>query len=430
MSNFATNSDKNIAIFINDFDQEYADALVKLSKKLGRPLRGLVLVDKEVQAIGRDVPDKEGVFERVVCDYNDDKALRAFTRSIENNILLLTCSSERNQSYLRKLLPHVPYILGPTESSLGWATHKAKMREMLGSYDSTLVPKVQAIAKNSEESIRSALDRLTFPLIVKPTGLASSMLVSKVHDETELRAALTEGFAVIAEIYERDRGRGEPGFIVEEFIDGDMYSIDVYVNEKGIVWPLPLLRSKTAYNVGREGFYVYQADSHIELNAAEIKDGYAAATQAVHALGLRSCVSHIELFNTKDGWKIIELGARAGGLRQDVYFIAYGIDHAYNELLVKIGLEPEIQDTPIAFCTTINIYAEEEGIITAIENFEEAKKHPSVYRLTQHAKIGDKALPSYRGGKQIANGLVWHTDLEQLQNDTNFVRSIIKVRAR
>lgn len=428
MSNFATNSDKNIAIFINDFDQEYADALVKLSEKLGRPLRGLILVDTEVEAIGRDVPDTAGVFERVVCDYNDDKALRAFTRSIEDNILLLTCSSERNQPYLQKLLPHVPYILGPTESSLEWATHKAKMREMLGSYDATLVPKVQAITKNSEVAIQAVLSALTFPLIVKPTGLASSILVSKVHDEAELRNALTEGFTIIAEIYRRDRGRGKPGFIVEEFIDGDMYSADVYVNEKGVVRPLPLLRSRTAHSVGREGFYVYQADSYIELNKTEIKNGYAAAARAVHALGLRSCVAHVELFHTKNGWKIIELGARAGGLRQDVYFTAYGIDHAYNELLLKIGLEPEINDTPTAFCEAIYIYAEKEGVITAIENVEEAKKHPSVYMLTQYAKVGDKALASHRGGKLIAKGVVWHEDLEQMQKDAEFVRSTIKIR--
>lgn len=428
MISFKNNSDKNIALFINDFDQEYADALVKLSERLGRPLRGMVLVDSEVEASGRDVPDKAGVFERVVCDFSDDKALRAFTRSIEDKILLLTCSSERNQPYLQKLLPHVPYILGPTETSLDWSTHKAQMRDMLGSYNPTLIPKVQPVPRNSEAKIQTILNTLMFPLIVKPTGLASSILVSKVHNETELRSALTEGFKVIADIYARDRGRGEPGFIVEEFINGDMYSIDIYVNENGTVWPLPFLRSKTAHAIGREGFYNYQTDSYIELSQEEIDDGYKAAAQAVHAVGLRSCVAHIELFYTDDGWKIIELGPRAGGQRQDVYSTAYNIDHAYNELLVKIGLEPEINYEPAAYCTTINLYAEGEGIITAIENFEDALANPSVHSLTLYAKVGDKALHSHRGGKLMAMGLVWNKDLQQMEKDAAFVRSTIQFK--
>jgi biotin carboxylase len=427
MSNLANDSDRDIAIFLNDYDQEYADALTKLSDKLGRSLRGIVLIDSEVKASGRSTPDKAGVFEQIECDFSDDKALRALARSIEDRVLLVTCSSERNQPYLQQLLPHLPYINGPTESSLGWATHKAKMRDMLGSYDISLVPKVQAVESSSEEAVQQVLRNLTFPLIVKPTGLASSMLVSKVHNEEELRARLTEGFRVIDDIYARDRGRGKPGFIAEEFINGDMYSIDVYVNGEGTVWPLPLLRSRTAHSVGREGFYTYQTDSHIELTGDEIADGNHAATQAVHALGLRSCVAHIELFHTKTGWKIIELGPRAGGQRQDVYFTAYGVDHAYNELLVKIGLEPEIVTQPTAYCTTINIYADKEGTIATIENFEEAKQLPSVYKLTLYAKVGDKALLSHNGGKLAVDGLVWHKDLAQMQRDAEFIRSTIKV---
>ena len=427
MSDLANNSDRNIAIFLNDFDQEYADALVKLSDKLGRPLRGVILVDTEVKANGRNVPDEDNIFEQIVCDFSDDKELRTFTRAIESQVLLVTCSSERNQPYLQQLLPHLPYIYGPTESSLEWATHKAKMRDMLGSYDSSLAPKVQHIESHSEEAIQKALTNLTFPMIVKPTGLASSMLVSKVNNETELRITLKEGFQVIGRIYRRDRGRGKPGFIAEEYIDGTMYSTDVYVNEQGTVWPLPLVRSRTAHSVGREGFYIYQADSHTELSGEEIDEGHIAASKAVHALGLRSCVAHVELFHTSNGWKIIELGPRAGGKRQYVYSIAYGIDHAYNELLVKIGLEPEISDQTIAYCTTINLYAENEGTITAIENFDEVRQHPSVYMLTMRAKVGDQALLSHNGGKLIADGVVWHTDLAQMQKDAEYVRSTIKI---
>lgn len=304
------------------------------------------------------------------------------------------------------------------------------MREMLGSYDNCLVPKTQVISDASAASINAVTSRLEFPVIVKPTGLASSMLVSKVQNETELVNVLTQSFAVINDIYTRDRGRGDPGIIVEEFIEGDMYSVDVYVNQAGKIWHLPMLRSKNAYTVGLKGFYTYQSDSFTTLDANDTEAGKAAAESAVHALGLRSCVAHIELFKTANGWKIIELGPRAGGQRQDIYKVAYGIDHAYNELRLKVGMEPIISDTPIAYCTTINFYAENEGIIDSIEGIEAAQNTASSYMLQVSAKPGDKAILSNNGGLILADGLMCNTNLEQLNIDASFVRSTLRFNVK
>jgi biotin carboxylase len=430
MNNLADDASKNIAIFINDFDQEFADGLAKLSDKLGRPLRGIVLIDSEVFANQIHVPDTNQQFEQLVCDFSDDTALRALITSLEPHILLVTCSSERNQSYLARVLPHVPYLLGPTESSLSWSTHKSKMRSLLTSYDPTLVPLTQTVLSDSEAEIQKILRTLQFPMIVKPTGLAASILVSKVHDETELRSALQQGFAVIHDVYERDRGRGEPSFIVEEFIDGDMYSVDVYVNQSGVVWPLPFIRSRTAYALGLEGFYTYRNDSHTSLTPTQITDGQVVAEHAVHALGLRSCVAHVELFHTPAGWKIIELGPRAGGQRQDMYQLSFGVDHAYNELLVKIGLEPEINHEMLAYTTTVKFYAEQDGIITSIEGFEQSKQMDSVYSMTCFAQAGDMALLSNNGGKMIIRGVLFNTNLEQLEKDADNVRASIHITTR
>lgn len=427
MNNLARDGNRNIAIFINDFDQEFADGLQKLAKKLQRPLRGIILVDSTVKKQKRNAVDTASVFEEIVCDFSNDAVLRRIIKPLEKHLLLVTCSSEYNQPYLERLLPHVPYILGPTESSLVWSTHKAKMRELLNSYDNTLGPSVQSVTSDDETEIQKVLTTLTFPVIVKPTGLAASLLVSKAHDEAELRAILKKSFAAIHDIYQRDKGRGHPSMIVEEFIEGDMYSVDAYVSSTGQVWCLPLLRSKSAHVMGYEGFYTYRADSYHELKAKDIKTGQSVAEQAVHALGLRSCVAHIELFHTSKGWKIIELGPRAGGQRQDVYSAAYGIDHAYNELLVKIGLEPEILSKAIAHSTTVNVYADEEGVITTITGIAEAKANPSTYALQVKAKPGDMALLSHNGGKLLVRGVLSNTDKAQLEKDAELVRSSIKI---
>ncbi len=430
MSRLATDPNRTIALFLNDFDQEFADALEKLSKHLRRPLHGMILLDKWVKAEGRNVVDKKGQFETIVCDFSSDVALKELVAPMESQLLFVTCSSERNQPFLKKLLPFVPELLGPTESSLDWSTHKAEMRRLLESYDASLVPKTFVIDAFSDLAVQAASEELQFPVIIKPTGLAASMLVSKAHDKQELKKLLRHGFRVVDSIYSRDTGRGKPGFIIEEFIEGDMYSLDAYVNNTGTVWSLPLLRSKTADTQGKPGFYVYQADSYVELTAREKANGQATAKQAIHALGLRSCVAHVELFHTKSGWKIVELGPRAGGLRQDVYFASYGVDHAYNEFLVKIGLEPELPTKQVAYSTTVNIYPDTEGVITKIEGFDTARQNPSMYRLIQQAKPGDTALLSTNGGKLIIRGVMCNVDRTQLEKDAAFVRSILKVHTK
>lgn len=426
MSSLTNDSSKTIAVFINDFRQEFAVALDKLSERLGRPLQGIVLIDSKVLKKTNYDKDEKGTFKQIVCDFSDETALRAVFKSLEKNLLLVTGVAERNQLNFQQVLPHVPYVLGPTERSLDWATHKAKMRAMLGSYNPSLVPKVQEVINNSEKEIQKVLGSLQFPVIVKPTGLAASVLVSKAHDEAELRAALDKSFILIRDIYKRDRGRGKPSMIVEEFIEGDMYTVDAYVNEIGTVWTLPLLRAKTAYAVGREGFNTYQTDSNLEISKDEVASAYDATIQAIHALGLRSCVAHVELYHTETGWKIIELGARAGGLRQDIYAASHAIDHAYNELLIKVGLAPEINDEPIAYAATFNIFAEEEGVLSAIEGLEELSRNQSLYTIELTAEPGHIALLSQNGGRPLARGVMQNISLEQVNKDIDLLRSTLK----
>lgn len=426
MSNLANDPTKDIVLFVNNFRPEYANALKKLSTRLGRPLRGIILLDKEIKEKEYNDKDTEGVFEEILCDFSDETALRKALKKLEPTLLLVTAAGEWNQPYFQRVLPHVPYALGPTERSLDWATHKAKMREMLGSYNGALVPKVQEMTSGSEEEIQKALDRLQFPVIAKPTGLATSMLVTKAHDEAELRKILQKSFAMLAKVYKRNRGRGKPSMIIEEFIEGNMYTVDAYVNQVGKVWQLPLLRARTGYAAGLTGFNIYKEDSYLGLTPEEDAAGHEAAEQAIHALELRSSVAHIELYHTKDGWKIIELGARPGGQRQDIYDAAYKIDHAYNELLLKADLEPEITHELAMHVTTFNLYVDKEGILRDIEGLDEVRKVPSLYKLDILPPPNNIALHSDNGGMPIARGVLHHTDLDTVNKDGEYVRSIIK----
>lgn len=418
---------KNTVLFINDYYEEYGAAFNKLSKELQRPLRGVMLIDRTLKRNGQHIAAPAHLFEEVVVDFKNDAELRTAVKRLEDNLLLASCSSESSQMDFRRVLPHIPYLFGPSEKSLVWATHKGKMREVLGAYNPKLVPKVQAVMNASSTEIKKVTRALTFPMMIKPTGLSDSTLITKVHTEQELSEALARAFDVIHDTYRRERGNGDPGIIVEEFMEGDLYSIDGYVNETGKVWLLPLLRSKSAYHVGLKGFYIYQTETYHELSAMEEAAGHKAAEEAIHALGLRSTIAHIELYNTKTGWKIVELGARPGALRQEVYEVSYGVDHAFNELLVKIGLPPRINATSSIHSMVMKMYAGQEGVVTAIRGLGTARAYPSTYKMTPFIKAGDTVRPSVEGGSVMVQGVLAHTDVHQLRADVAAVRAMIKI---
>jgi biotin carboxylase len=428
MQNLADDTSKDVVLYINDYYPEYGAAFTKLSQKLDRPLTGIMLIDSTLKQQGQNLPDASGLFKEVICDFSNDAELRSTIKQFEDRLLLVSCSAESSQLDFQRVLPHVPYLPGPSERSLEWATHKGKMRELIGAYNSKLVPKVQAVSGATEGEIKKVVKALDFPMMVKPTGLSDSSLVAKVHNEQELRQTLHNCFTHIHSIYKQSRGNGKPGVIVEEFMDGEQYTIDAYVNDIGKVWTLPFLKTRSAHSLGMEGFYTYETHTFHNLTPSEIEAGYQAATDAIYAIGLRSSIAHMDMLKTTEGWKIIEIGARPGAMRQEMYQISYGVDHALNELLIKIGREPEVNNRLVIHSMYFKVYAQEKGAISEIEGIDEAKRIPSVFTLQALAKPGDTIRPAIHGGTVVVQGLLFGEEPERLRREVADARSLITVK--
>ena len=417
----------NVVLFVNDYNHEFGTAIKKLELQLNMPLRGVIILDNEVRKLGINKPDLDKEFSQIVCDYDDLSSISKAINSIRHNVLAVICSSERNQPYLKKLLPHLPYCVGPSESSLEWSTHKITMRKMLGSYNESLIPKVVSVSAVTPKVVSLISEQLTYPLIVKPNGLAASILVEKVRNEKELATHLTHSFKVLDDLYKRDRGRGEKVMVVEEFIEGDMYSTDAYVDMKGQTQVLPFLRCYTAHEKGKDGFYTFSTHTKTSLTPEQVKTGVAAVTDAVHAVGLRGSVAHVELFYTKNGWMIIELGPRAGGQRHDIYLHAYGIDHALNEMRLKAGLPVDMKHYKTGHAATVNVYPETAGTIDKIIGLSKTRELASVKYINQNLKVGNYADLSQNGGKLVIDGLLSNENYNDLLIDLEKAQTLLQV---
>lgn len=427
MATLADDDSKTIVLLVNDYNVEFGVAFEKLETILSRKLQGIVLLDTKIKNKNLHKPISNDRFTEIVCDYNKPESIATALQPIRDKLLVVNASSERNQPYYVKLIPHIPYLNTPSETSIVWSTHKDQMRKMLNSYSKEISPSsIRITGNNLSEEIKQ-FEHSKYPLISKPVGLAASILVKKADSYSQLVINVTESFKEIERIYEKFRGRGEPSLLIEEYMSGDMYSVDAYVDNIGKTWILPPVKVTTAASIGLEGYYSYEIDSNHGLNENDIEKLNQVASCSMHAVGLRNSAAHIELFNTPDGWKIIELGPRAGGYRQDMYFLSYNIDHALNELLIKINKDPIINKKQIQSSGVLNIYSEKEGIISSIDGFEATKKLSGIHRISLYAKEGDRATFCGNGGNYIVDGVVYGNNKEETKKLIDTIRDTIKI---
>lgn len=421
---------KDIVVSIGVVEPGLVHAVKLLQNELKRPLECVVLVDKAFVNYPNRPIDTTGLFEEIIVDFNDSEALQKTVQPILDRILLVTTRYEPAIGDFRKLIPFVPYVKTPTESSLLWASEKPLMRDRLKAYDEKLVPEYRRVSEKDLPRWQKVTEGIKFPVIVKPASLWSSLLVTRCENAIELADCLETTFRVIREIYDREVRSVEPLVLVEEVMEGDMYSTDAYVSADGDIECLPPVQVITAASIGLPGLYGYRCIVPTTLSEAETNKAYAAAKASIRALNLRSTTVHVEMFQTKDGWKIIELGARIGGYREGLYREVYGIEHHYNDLANRMGMPTKISHKVLRHARAENIFAKEEGVIESFEGLEEARDLESVISVETHANPGDIALTASNGGDLIVDALLSNQDPKKLEEDVAVLRKLIKIKVR
>lgn len=424
---------RDTILTVNVVEPALVSAVKKHSKELGRELKGIVLIDKTYakEALERDFyRDKTGLFTEILCDFNNEDEIQKILQPYSDRLLAATCRSETAIYHFQKLIPFIPYLQVPSEKSILWSTEKPLMRDRLSNYDRSLTPKYQYMEIADVPNVEALTKDFNFPVIVKPGGLADSLLVTRCETLLELKDCLDTTFSLIGEVYAKLHRTLAPSVLVEEFMQGDMYSTDAYVTAEGEIFCLPLVKVITAESIGLPGYYSYRHIIPVGLTDEEIEAAFDVAKASIRALSLRSTTTHIELFYTPSGWKIIELGARIGGYRHGLYKEAYGVDHLYNDLLIHMGKKPIMPTEFLQHAAGFNIYADEEGIIESIEGIEKSRQLESVVSIEAHAESGDEALFANNGGRLIVDGILSNKNPEQLEKDMAKIRELVKITVR
>ncbi|MBW3568737.1 ATP-grasp domain-containing protein [Candidatus Parcubacteria bacterium] len=429
MPTFEAAQERNMILFIGTYTSAQSESMRKLSKLLGKDMSACVLVDTTLPPDQKKVAaDSRAVV--LDCDFSSSLAMENVLKPYKHRFLAATAHKDRNVVLFKKIIPHIPYIHTPTAVSLEWTTNKIRQRQLLRNFDKSISPKFMVVHDDTKETMQQIEKQIGFPLIIKPAGLARSLLVTLCFHQEELEANLKNTVKKINKIYKREGGRGEPQILVEGFMEGSMYSIDTYVNQRGVVYHAPMVHVRTGRSVGFDDFFGYAQLTPVKLLPHRIEKAHRTAEKAIEALNLRSTTCHIELIRSEDGWKVIEVGPRVGGFRDEVYEKSYGIDHNLNDILIRIPKKPILTKKSKGFTMILKFYPPKKGRLEKLEGIKKIQRLESFSRLNPIKQVGDLCDFASNGDDPIFYMVLFNSDRSKLLADVRRVEKTVNIQIK
>lgn len=416
-------SDKNILVYINSISKSSINSIRAYSKKKQKTFRLMLLRDYKLKTKSVD-----GDVDLVIdVDFTNPSKIATALLPFQDQLLTITCRSEANISHLIQVIPHVPYLQTPTTESLRWATDKYEMRKRFKIFDSKQTPKFTRVQNTSKKEMSRVVQKVGFPMIIKPANLSSSALVSICFYQEELEKTLKDTFKKAKSTYKKNGIIGDFCIISEEYMDGDMYSIDVYINSVGDIFYCPIVKVITGKNIGHDDFYNYLRITPAPIKKESLQKAHHCAFVGVKALGLRNTTAHVELMRIDDDWKLIEIGPRIGGFRHLLHGLSCDIDHGLNDILIRMSKKPIIPKKCKGFAASMRYYTDTEGIIVKMRGVQKIKNLSSYHSLNIKLKIGERTCFAKNGGRGIFDLTLYNTNRSKLLADIRRVEKMVDI---
>lgn len=430
MSLFREAEHRDTILFVNGIRPSTIEAIDTYRSRYDKKVRILILVDqlkkKTVESLNA-VKKGSNRTEVITCNLDSPVEIKKTLKPYVHRLLAVSSQFENSVPALQKVLPHVPYLNGPTEESLEWSTDKIKMRQMLRAHNPSISPKFTVIESYNDLAIAQIEKMVGYPCVIKPAGLAASMLVTLVYYREELEEALKMTFNKIDDVYKKKMGRGKPKILVEGMMEGVMYSIDGYVNDRGNIYLNPPVHIKLGKDIGFDDFFGYQQSTPTKLRKNQIEHANFVTQEAIKAVGLRSTTAHVELMKTAEGWKIIELAPRMGGYRHTLYHWSFGINHILNDILIRIPQKPVIPKKVQGYTAAFKFFARQEGKLDTIKGLKKLRELESYVLATQMKKKGDMCLFAKNGGSVVMEVTLYNKERPRLQADIRRMEKAIDI---
>lgn len=266
--------------------------------------------------------------------------------------------------------------LGLCGISFDTAVKSTDKGEMIQAFETKGVEHPWYFILSAPEELDNVIEKITFPCISKPTDNSGSRGVMLIHNEDDLRKAVS---------YSSENGRSG-GVIVEEYMTGPEVSVEVMtVNGQPHV-----LQVTDKLTTGAPHFVEMGHSQPSRQPADDVDRIKDLACRAVKSVGIQNGPAHVEIILTAHGPKMVELGARMGGdcITTHLVPLSTGIDMIKATIQTACGEIPDIEKK-LDKGSAIRYFNPPAGKITEICGIEEASKIEGVYEVSFVKSIGD-----------------------------------------
>jgi biotin carboxylase len=279
-------------------------------------------------------------------------------------------------------------LIGITEDTAIKTTNKAVMRQCLKENKVPIPAFYKAITK---EQYLKVLGNFESKCIVKPadnSGSRGVFFIKNISDKDLIDYAFE-----YSKKYSRN---GE--IIVESFMEGYEVSVET-LSIEGKVYVIQITDKLTT---GGPRFVEMGHSQPSQLPNEIKKQIMIVAANAVKAVGIVNGPSHTEMMVTKEGIKIIELGARLGGdcITTHLVPLSTGVDMVKCCIQIALGDRPDIK-SKFSKGAAIQYFETKTGKITSIAGVDEASKLPGVKEISFVKHIGDITDGIYSSSDRI-----------------------------
>ncbi|UHQ23699.1 ATP-grasp domain-containing protein [Lysobacter sp. 5GHs7-4] len=242
-----------------------------------------------------------------------------------------------------------------------------------------------AVAADWEQA-RAEARRIGYPLILKPTDLASSAFVRLVHDEVELCHAFDALEQFPRNFREQPR---VPLVLLEEYLQGEEISVEACTFE-GETTVIGITDKSLT------GFPYFIEDGHMfpaRLDAAQAEAAIALVRGALAAVGHDHGISHTEVRLTADGPRVIEINPRPGGnYIVELIQRVTGIDLLDAQIELALGRRPNLapRDTGVRSAAIKFLVPPRGGRVESVAGADSLDADPHLARWSLAAIAGSE----------------------------------------
>lgn len=381
----------------------------------------------------------------------DEKATKFPDRRLRNRVVcsflspqkIITAAEEINsrrrvdgviatyESYVTSasLLARHFNLPGLTEKAAQACTDKELMRQMFAKAPEKISPDFRVVS--SQEELLQFTDTHSFPLILKPANLAKSLLVTKSITQDELMRNYQYTLNLLDATYQKYAPNSTPKLIVEEFLEGPIFSVDAFVDSTGEPHVLEnVVDYQTGYDIGFNDNFHYSRLLPSRLSESDVAAIRQTAAIGCRALGMTSSPAHIEIILTRDGPRIVEIGARNGGYRERMHRLANGIDITGNALALSLNTPLDITPKKNDYVGVFELFPQLPGSFVGIAEEERLRKLPSLNHLSIKAKAGQYVGKAASGYKACAIAILANEDKASFDQDVTIFNNHARVLTR